>query len=160
MDRGFVEGETAVARKQVQDSETAMMEELKDMTTATGKPETTFEEMLNAIGDSLNDLASSDDEQDREDKENDEVDTQLGKLSDNDEPGWVMGTISKMVQHHMESFRQYQMRLAKLMQPGCGDAIDYFHGGDMNSWTAELMVLAVMKPQTHPTAAIPLLTTF
>jgi hypothetical protein len=60
----------------------------------------------------------------------------------------------------MESFRQYQMRLAKLMQPGCGDAINYFHGRDMNSWTAELMVLAVMKPQTHPTAATPLLTTF
>jgi hypothetical protein len=28
------------------------------------KPETMFAEMLNAIGDSLNDLASSDDEQD------------------------------------------------------------------------------------------------
>jgi hypothetical protein len=60
-----VERETAVARKRVQDAETAIMQ---DMTTAenecvtTGKPETTFQEMLNAIGDSLSDLASSDDE--------------------------------------------------------------------------------------------------
>jgi hypothetical protein len=41
-----------------------MMQQLKDMTTATGKPETMFEEMLNAIGASLTDLASSDAEQD------------------------------------------------------------------------------------------------
>jgi len=85
-----VERETAVARKRVQDAETAIMQ---DMTTAenggatTGKPETTFEEMLNAIGDSLSDLASSDDEQDGEDEEDDEEDTELGKLSDHDEPG-------------------------------------------------------------------------
>jgi len=74
----FVGRETAVARQRVQDAETAMMQELKDMTTATGKPETTFEEMLNAIGDSLSDLASSDDEQDGADEEDDEVDTELG----------------------------------------------------------------------------------
>jgi len=63
----FVERVTAVARKRVQDAETALM---RDMTTAenecatTGKPETTFEEMLNAVGDNLSDLASSDDVQD------------------------------------------------------------------------------------------------
>jgi len=79
-----------VARKRVQDAETAIMQ---DMTTAetkcatTGRPETTFEEMLNAIGDSLSTLASSDDEQDGEHKEDDEEDTELGKLSDDDEPG-------------------------------------------------------------------------
>jgi len=58
----YVERETAVARTRVQDAETAMAQELKDMTTATGKPETMFEEMLNAIGDRLSDLACSDDE--------------------------------------------------------------------------------------------------
>jgi len=100
----FVERETAVARKRVQDAGTAMMQELKDMTTATGKRETTFEEMLNAIGDSLSNLASFDDEQDGEDKEDDEVDAELGKLSYDDEPGWVMGTISRTVQYHMDSF--------------------------------------------------------
>jgi hypothetical protein len=84
-----------VARKQVQDAEREIKQ---DMTTAesrgatTGKPKTTFEEMLNAIGDSLSDLASSDNEQDGEDEEDDEEDTELGKLSDDDEPRWVMGT--------------------------------------------------------------------
>jgi len=62
--------------------------------------------MLNPIGDSLSNLASSNEEQDGGDKEYDEDDTELGKLSDDDEPGWVMGTISKTVQHCMESFRQ------------------------------------------------------
>jgi hypothetical protein len=106
-----LERETAVARKQVQDAETAMMQELKDMTTGksagatTTKPGTTFEEMLNAIGDSLSDLATSNDEQDGEDEKDNEEDTELSKLSD-DESGWVMGTISKKVQHCFESFWQ------------------------------------------------------
>jgi len=37
----------------------------------TTKPETTFEEMLNDIGDWLSDLASSDDEEDGKDKDDD-----------------------------------------------------------------------------------------
>jgi hypothetical protein len=72
----------------------------------TGKPGTKFEEMLNAIGDSLSDLASSNDEQNGEDEEDDEEDTELGKLSDDDELGCVMGTITKTVQHRMKSFWQ------------------------------------------------------
>jgi len=97
----YVERETTVARQWVQDAEGAIMQELKDMTTAetagvtTRKPETMFEQMINAIGDSLSDLASSDDEQDGEDEEDHEEHTELGKLSDDDEPGWVMHTISK-----------------------------------------------------------------
>jgi len=154
----FVERETAVARKRVQDAETAIMQ---DMTTAenggatTGKPETMFEEMFNAIGDSLSDLASSDDEQDGEDEEDNEEDTELGKLSDNDEPGWVMGRITKTVQHRMESFRQKQMRLDELTQPGWGDAANYFRQRDIRYWAAELNVPAVVKPQIETTAATP-----
>ena len=68
-------------------------------------PEQSFEEQMNAIGDSMRDLASSDAEQNGEDKEYYEDDTELGKLSDDEEPGWVMGTISKTVQHRLESFR-------------------------------------------------------
>jgi len=67
--------------------------------------------MSHAIGDSLSDLASSDEEQHREDKEYDEDDTELSKLSDDDEPGSVMGTIFKSVQHRLESFRPKQMML-------------------------------------------------
>jgi hypothetical protein len=78
-----------------------------DMTTAenecaaTGRPESPFEEMLNAIDDSLSDLASSDDEQDAEDEEDDQEDTEIGKLSDDDEPRCTMGTIPKTVLHRM-----------------------------------------------------------
>jgi hypothetical protein len=138
---------------------------MRDMTTAknecatAGKPETTFEEMLNAIGDSLSDLASSDDEQDGEDEEDDEEDSELGKLSDDDEPGWVMGTITKTVQHRRESIRQEQMRLDKLTQPGWGDAANYFHERDMRYGTAELKVPAGIKPQIDTTAATPSPTT-
>jgi hypothetical protein len=63
----FVERETAVARKRVQDADTTLMRDMKTAANecaTTGKPDTMLEEMLNAIGDSLSDLASSDDEQD------------------------------------------------------------------------------------------------
>jgi len=156
--RDFVERETTVARKRVQDAETAIMQH---MTTAenecptTGKPETRFEEMLNAIGHCLSDLASSNDEQNGEDEEDDEEDTELGKLSDDDEPGWVMGTITKTVQHRMESFRQKQMRLDELTQPGWADAANYFRERDMSYGTAELKVPAVVKPQIDSTTATP-----
>jgi hypothetical protein len=104
----YVERETVVARKPVPDAVTAILEELKDMTTAesavgtTRKPETIFEEILNAIADSLSNFATSDDEQDGEDEDDEEDDTTLGMLSD-DEPCGVIRTISKKVQHGMES---------------------------------------------------------
>ena len=163
--KDYVKREIAVARKRVQDAETAVMQELKDMTTAesaggtTRKPETTFEEMLNAIGDSLSDLATSDNQQDGEDEEDEEEHTELSKLSD-DEPGWVMGTISKKVQHRMESFRQKQMRLDELMQPGWVDAANYFHERDMKYGTAKLNVPAVVNHQMDLIAATPSPTTF
>jgi len=104
-----VERETAVARKRVEEAETAIKQRQEDISNVqkaeltTREPEKTFEEMLNAIGDSLSDLASFDDEEDAEDEEEDD-DTEQGKLSEDDEPGWVMGTISKSVQRRMERF--------------------------------------------------------
>jgi len=157
----YVERETAVVRKGVQDAEIAIMQELNEMTTAenvwatTGKPETMVEEMLNAIGDSPSDLPSSNDKPNGEDEGDVEDDTELGKLSDDDEPGWVMGTMSKTVQHHMESFRQKQMTLDELTQPGWGDAANYFRERHMQYGTAELNVRAVVKLQLDTTAATP-----
>jgi hypothetical protein len=54
-----------------------------------------------------------------------EEDSQLGKISDDDGPGWVMGTISKKLQHCMKSFRQKQMRLEELTQRmgGCSQLL-------------------------------------
>jgi len=162
----YVDRETTVARKRVQDAETEIMQEQEHMRnigkarSTTTKPQTTFEEMMNAIGDSLSDLASSEDEQDGEDGDDDDEDTALGKLNKDDEPGWAMGIISKMVQHRMESFRQKQTRLHKLMQLGWGDAADYFRERDMKYRTTDLTVPADVTPQTDTTAATPSLTTF
>jgi hypothetical protein len=94
----FVERETAGARKRVEDAEAAVQQEQDDMMHAelagltSWKPEQTFEEMLVAFGDSLSDLASSVDGEDGEDEHDEE--TEQGKLSEDDEPGWVMGTIT------------------------------------------------------------------
>jgi len=74
--------------------------------------------MLNAIVDSLSDLACSDHEKDTEVEQDDETNTELGKLSEDDELSWVMGTISTMVQHRMESVRQTRMKVDKLTKPG------------------------------------------
>jgi hypothetical protein len=80
------------------------------------KPEKTLEEMLVAIGDSLSDLASSNDGEDGEDEDDEE--TEQGKLSEDDEPSWVIGIITKTVQQRMERFRQKQMKFDELTQPG------------------------------------------
>jgi hypothetical protein len=69
--------------------------------------------MLNAIRDSLCDFGCSDDGQDGKDEDDDEQDPELGKLSKDDEPGWVMGTVSTTVQHRLERFRQKQMKHAE-----------------------------------------------
>ena len=107
-----VDRETAVARKRVEDAETAIEQKQDDMRNAdkagltTTKPETAFEEMFNIIGDSLSDLASPDNGEDGEDEDDDEEDPVGGILSEDDEPGWVMGTISKIVLYLMQHFRQ------------------------------------------------------
>jgi len=107
----FMHRETTVARQRVQDAETAMELEQDDMRNAenagltTTKPGTTFEEMLNAIGESLRNLPSCNDRDKCGDEDDDESDPARGKLSKDDEPGWVMGTISGTVQYRMERFR-------------------------------------------------------
>jgi len=160
-----VETEIAVATKRVEDAETAIKQKQEDMSNVekagltTREPEKTFEKMLNAIRDSLSDLASSDDEEDAEDEEEDD-DTEQGKLSEDDKPGWVMGTISKMVQCRMERFCQKQMKLDKLTQPGWGDAADHFRNGDKKYGMSELKVPAVIKSQIDHGAAAPPPTTF
>jgi hypothetical protein len=125
----YVERETAVARKRVEDAEAAVYQELDNMTHADilgltcREPETTFEEVLVAIGDSMSDLAISDDGENGEDEDNEE--TEQCKLSKDDEPGWGKSTITKPVQQWMVRFRQKQMKLNKLSQPGWEDAAEY-----------------------------------
>ena len=96
-----------------------------------------------AIGDSLSDITSSDDGEDGTDE--DIKETEQGQLSKDDEPGWVMGTITKTVQQHMERFRQKQMKREELTQPGWEDAADYFLKRDKKYGTSELTVPAVVQ---------------
>jgi hypothetical protein len=126
----YEERETAGAIKRVEDAEAAVQQaqdkmphgEIAGLTSR--EPEKTFEEMLVAIRDSLSDLASSDDGEEGE--EEDDEESEQRNLSEDDEPGWVMGTFTKTVQHRMESFRQKQMKFDELTQPGWEDAAYYF----------------------------------
>ena len=124
--KDYVERETTVARNRVEDAETANKQEQEDMRSAESvgltsrEPGQTVDERLDAIGDSLSDLACSDNAEDGEDDE----DTEQGTLSEDDEPGWVMGTISKTVQQLMKRFRQKQMKLDEVTQRGWGDVAD------------------------------------
>jgi len=160
----YVERETAGARKRVEDAEAAVQQEQDDMMHAeiagltSREPEKTFEQMLVAIGDSLSDLASSDDGEDGEDE--DDKETEQGKLSKDDECSWVMGTITETVQQCMERFRQKQMTLDELTLPGWDDAADYFRERDQKYGSSELRVLAVVQPQTDDDAPAPPPTTF
>ena len=147
--KDYVARETVVARKRVEDAETAMKLRQEDMSNVekagltTREPEKTLEEMLNANGDSLSDLASSDVEESADDVEEDD-DTEQSKLSDNDEHGWGMGTISTLVQRRMERFSQKQMKLDQMTQPGWGDLADYFRERDKKHGKSELIVPAII----------------
>jgi uncharacterized membrane protein YkoI len=106
-----VDQETTVARKQVHDTEAAIiqaqdhMRNVEKARSTTTKPETTLDKILNAIVNSLSDRPSSEVEEDGEDEDDDEEDTEHGKQSQDEEPGCVMGTISKSVRHRMEHFQ-------------------------------------------------------
>jgi len=67
----------------------------------TTESEQTLVDMLVVIGYSLSDFASSDNGEDGEDK--DVKETDQGKISNDDEPGWAVRTITKAVQQHMET---------------------------------------------------------
>jgi len=75
----YVETETAGARKRVEEAEAAVQQGQDDMKQAeiagltSREPEKTFEEMLVAIRDSLSDLASSDDGEDRDEEDDEET---------------------------------------------------------------------------------------
>ena len=122
------------------------------------EPEKMFEEMLVAIGDSLSDLASSDDGENREVEDDEE--NEQGKLNVDNEPGRVMGTITKTVQQRMERFRQKQMKLDQLTQPGWEDAADFFCERDKKYGTFELRVRAVVQLPTNDDAPAPPATSF
>jgi hypothetical protein len=113
--------------------------------------------MMAAIGESLSHFASSDDGDDGEDVDEE---TELGKLSEYDEPGWVMGTISNKVQQGRERCQQKQMKLDELTQLGWEDAANYFREHDKKYGPAEYRLQVVVPPQTDDDASEPPPTTF
>jgi len=160
----YVERETAGARKRVEDPEAAIRYEEEDKEAAentgltTREPKKMLYEMVVAIGDSLSDIASSGNWEDGEDEDDDE--TEEGQLSEDDKPGWVMGTITKTVQHRVQWFRQKQMKLDELTQPGWEDAADYLCERDKKYGTCELRVPTVVQLQTKDNTVASALTTF
>lgn len=83
---------------------------------ATMWPTITAGHMTIAIGDSLSNHACSKTVQYGHD-ENDE-DTELGKLSEDDQPGWVVATMSISAHQQMQSYTQMWMKLDELTQLG------------------------------------------
>jgi hypothetical protein len=120
------------------------------------EPEKTFQAMMVAIRDSLSNLGSFND---WDDGEEDDEETEQGQLSEDDEHGWVMGTITKTVHQRLERFRQKQMTLDELTQPGWEDAADYFPERDKKYGTSTLRVPAVVQHQTDVNAPTPVPTT-
>jgi hypothetical protein len=84
-----------------------------------------YGKMLNGIGDSLSDLATSDNEAEWKAEIDYKEDIALGKLSNDDEAHYVLGTIATIVQQHMKSIRQNQMRHDELTQPEWREVADY-----------------------------------
>jgi len=162
----YVDRVTAVARKWVEDAETALKQQQEDMRNAekagltTTKHETTFEEIWNPIEDDLSDLASTNAGVDGQDEVDVEENAEWGKLSEHDESGWVMGTISSMIQCRMDCFRQKQMKFNQLRWPGWGDAADCFHERDKRYQMTEPKVPAVCQLQMDDDAASSAATTF
>jgi len=160
----YGEREKAGPRKRVEDAEAGIQEEQDDMThveiagLTSREPKKTFQVMLVAIRDSLSDLISSDDGEDGE--EEDDEDTEQGNLSEDDEPGWVLGTITKTVQQCMERFQQKQTDLDELTQPRWEDAADCIREWEKKYGTTDLWVPAIYQPQTKDDTPAPLPATF
>jgi len=160
----YVERDTAVARMRVEDAEAAIRQGQAGTGTAENpglmnrEPKQTLEEMMAAIGDSVSDLASCGNGEDGEDEQ--DAKTEQGKLSEDDEPGWVMGAIAKMVPQCIKRFWQKWMKLDKLTPPGWGDAADYSGEREKKYITSELNVPAVVKQQTDDDVAALTTTTF
>jgi len=117
------------------------------------QPEKSFEEVQNPIGDWLSDPVSSKDEEYGDNEDDDEEDAALATLSEDDEPSWVKGTISKPVQQFMEGSWPKPMCLHESMQPWWGDVANYFCESDMMHGMAEMRVPAVGQLESNQVVA-------
>jgi len=122
------------------------------------EPKMTFQKIMVDVANSRSDLASSDNRENGEDEDHEE--TEQAPLNNDDEPGCVMGTITKMVQQRMERFQQKQMKLDELTLPGWEDKANYFRERDKEYSKSELSIPTAVQPQTNQDAAAPAPTRF
>jgi hypothetical protein len=106
----------------------------------------------------MSDPASADDGENWEDEDDEE--SEQGKLSEDDKPGCVMDTLSNMVHKCMKRFCQKQVKHDELTQPGWKDAADYFCERYRQYGTFEWGVLADVAPQVNDETVAPAPTTF
>ena len=71
-----------------------------------------------------------------------------------------MDTITKTIQQRMERCQQNEIKLDELTQLGWEDVANYFRKTDNKYGTSELIVPAIVQPQTDDDAAAPAPTTF
>lgn len=107
--------------------------------------EESFKERPNTLGDNLNSFPTFGNDKDVEDEDSDDEESNLGKLSEDNEPSWVVGTTCKTVRHCIESFWQTQMRLHKLTHSEQGDTVDNFNVRSIMYGTTELRALVIIK---------------
>lgn len=121
-----------MARKQNQQAETPIKPEQKDMRNAdmvglkTRKPKTIFHKILNEFGDSKRDLPGLENREDGECSDEDEDDIVMCKLSEDDRPCQVLGTISRTIPHHLHRFQRMQIKIYMLVQLGKGNMAEDF----------------------------------
>jgi hypothetical protein len=101
-----------------------MLMQLKTCYSHPQSPKKTVHEMMVAIRESVTNSVSSDHGEHGEDEDHEE--TEQGQLNDDDKSGYVMGTITKMVQQRTERLWQKRMNLDELTQPGWEDSPNFF----------------------------------
>jgi hypothetical protein len=143
---GFVKSETAAAGKRVAETEAAVERERISVLkrAAAGTTKMTFEEMLEAIGDSVDNVATSDEEDNDEDNEEDGEDNNDAKLGNGNEPEWVVDTINQSVPAQLDLLLTKEMNFVELTTLGSADAENDFRTCDRKYITTKLKIQAVV----------------
>ena len=136
----YVERETAVARRRVEEADAAwelekerLAAEALDGASTASKSKTTFAEMLKGIDDSIDDIATSDedDEDDEdEDEEEDDIEGEIkadGTMDISDGPA---GVVEERAQKRIDTFREMCKQIDEVTRPGWEAAENYFRERD------------------------------
>jgi hypothetical protein len=115
---------------------------------AAGTTKMTFEVMMEAIRDSVDDVTTSDEEDDHYDNISDGQDYDDAKLSDDDAPGWVVGTINKSVQERLETVPMKRIKLQELTTLAWAEAEADFTIRNRKYGTTKLKILTVVTLNT------------